>query len=79
VKLYTYAIHATMLQLDHCNYYAITLWLLCHYVVTFMQLHKQQCLGLTFRTKPYFIKIFKCHLFFNNPNAFNYILYNFER
>ncbi len=36
MKLYTYATHATMLQLNHCNYYAITLWLLCHYIVTSM-------------------------------------------
>ncbi len=79
MKLYTYVTHATMLQLDHCKYYAITLWLLCHYVATIVQLHKQQCVDLTFKTKPLFIEFSKCYLFFNNPNAFSYILYNLER
>jgi hypothetical protein len=51
----------------------------CHCVATIMQLHKQQCVGLTFRTKPFFIEFFECHFFNNNPNAFNYILYNLER
>jgi hypothetical protein len=33
MKLYTYAIHATMLQLYHCNYCATMLQLPCYYIV----------------------------------------------
>jgi hypothetical protein len=47
MKPYTYTICAIMLQLDHCNYCAITLQLLCHYIVTTLQLHTQQRVDMT--------------------------------
>ncbi len=38
MKLHTYVTHATMLQLNHYNYYVTTLQLPCHYVVIIMPL-----------------------------------------
>ncbi len=40
---YTYANHATMLQLDHYNYYAITLQPLCHYIIANVPLCYNYC------------------------------------
>jgi hypothetical protein len=43
LKLYTYAIPATMLQLYHCNYCATMLQLPCYYVVTIVSPCSNYC------------------------------------
>jgi hypothetical protein len=37
-------IHMQLMQLDHCNYCAIMLQLLCHYIAITMQLHNNNVL-----------------------------------
>jgi hypothetical protein len=46
MKLYQYATHAIMLQLNHCKYYPTMLQLLSHYFTTILQLHRHQCVDV---------------------------------